>query len=52
MKKNEKYIYGQHMCQKIIFGGATPRAHEPVLHFAGFFEKIELLSNYRTDFES
>ena len=27
------------MCQKIIFVGAAPRAHGPVLHFDDFFEK-------------
>ena len=37
----ERYIYGKQMCEKNIFVGATPRAHEPVLHSTDFFEKIK-----------
>ena len=35
----ERYIYGQQMCQKIIFVGETG----PVLHFVDFFKKKFLI---------
>ena len=38
----ERYIHGHQMCQTIIFIGATPRAHGPVLHFTDFAEKNEI----------
>ena len=38
----KRYIHGQQMYEKIIFVGANPRAHEPILHFADFFEKNKI----------